>query len=194
MGTMKILLVLCSAVVSLAEVVNLTDSNFEHLTQAATGGTTGDWFVKFYAPWCGHCKALAPIWDEASESEDKPEGLNYAHIDCDGDGRMTCSRFDVKGFPTLLYLSKGKLYDFEGARSLEGISKYVEGELFKESEGKDVPPPPTFVEVLQGYLYQIPHWDSILIVLAVIAAIFVYKTQFAEDKKKKKKKKMKKNF
>jgi hypothetical protein len=28
----------------------LDDSNFEHLTQASTGATTGDWFVKFYAP------------------------------------------------------------------------------------------------------------------------------------------------
>ena len=44
---------------------------------------------------------------QASEDEDKPEGLNYAHIDCDGDGRMTCKRFEVQGFPTLKYLSKG---------------------------------------------------------------------------------------
>ena len=34
-----------------AEVVILTASNFEHDTQAASGATTGDWFVKFYAPW-----------------------------------------------------------------------------------------------------------------------------------------------
>jgi hypothetical protein len=34
-----------------SEVVTLTDESFEHLTQAATGATTGDWFVKFYAPW-----------------------------------------------------------------------------------------------------------------------------------------------
>lgn len=40
-----------AAVVLGSEVVILDDSNFEHLTQAATGATTGDWFVKFYAPW-----------------------------------------------------------------------------------------------------------------------------------------------
>ena len=49
-----------SAAVS-AEVTVLDDKNFEHLTQAGTGATTGDWFIKFYAPWCGHCKRLAPV-------------------------------------------------------------------------------------------------------------------------------------
>ena len=34
------------------EVVKLTDATFEELTQAATGATTGDWVVMFYAPWC----------------------------------------------------------------------------------------------------------------------------------------------
>lgn len=36
---------------SLSEVIILDSGNFEHLTQAATGSTTGDWLVKFYAPW-----------------------------------------------------------------------------------------------------------------------------------------------
>ena len=40
-----IFVLLCSAV------VELTSSTFEHLTQATTGHTTGDWLVKFYAPW-----------------------------------------------------------------------------------------------------------------------------------------------
>lgn len=50
--THQLLAAVAAVVVSGAsEVVTLDDSNFEHLTQAATGATTGDWFVKFYAPW-----------------------------------------------------------------------------------------------------------------------------------------------
>lgn len=46
------LLAAAAAVRAASEVVELNDQNFEHLTQAATGATTGDWFVAFKAPWC----------------------------------------------------------------------------------------------------------------------------------------------
>jgi hypothetical protein len=47
-----VFLFLCvSLVFCEGEVVDLNLSNFEHLTQASTGATTGDWLVKFYAPW-----------------------------------------------------------------------------------------------------------------------------------------------
>ena len=53
------LLLLVAAAAS-AKVHVLTEGNFEHDTQATTGATTGPWFVKFHAPWCG-CKALLPV-------------------------------------------------------------------------------------------------------------------------------------
>ena len=49
-----------------SHVVDLTSDSFEHLTQAATGATTGDWLVEFYAPWCGHCKHLAPVYEDVA--------------------------------------------------------------------------------------------------------------------------------
>ena len=50
-----------------SNVIVLTTETFEHQTQAATGATTGDWLVEFYAPWCGHCKKLLPIFEETAD-------------------------------------------------------------------------------------------------------------------------------
>ena len=55
--------------------VNLTTDNYA--SSIASGGT---WFVKYYAPWCGHCKKLAPTWEELSGAV--PEGVHVAHVDC----------------------------------------------------------------------------------------------------------------
>lgn len=72
----KALCVLLLAAVARAEgdvVVVLDDENFESTTQAATGQTTGKWFVEFYAPWCGHCKSLAGPWAElATKMKEQP--------------------------------------------------------------------------------------------------------------------------
>lgn len=61
------------------------------------------WFIKFYAPWCGHCKRLAPVWDELHDLH--VDELNVAKVDCTSDfGRLLCTDFEIRGYPTLYYL------------------------------------------------------------------------------------------
>merc|ERR1712216_618227 len=48
-------------------VISLSDADFEHQTQAVTGSTTGDWFIKFCLPGSDDCKLLAPVYAELGE-------------------------------------------------------------------------------------------------------------------------------
>jgi protein disulfide-isomerase-like protein len=52
----------------------------------------GPWFIKFFAPWCGHCKAMNKTWDEFAE---KMKGkVNVAKIDCDKpENKKLCGDF-----------------------------------------------------------------------------------------------------
>merc|ERR1711988_1976463 len=78
------------------DLIVLTDSNFEHDTQASTGMTTGPWFVKFFAPWCGHCKSMAPAWEEVA-TQLKGQ-VNVAEVDCTLHHDLR-ERFEIKSFP-----------------------------------------------------------------------------------------------
>mmetsp|Transcript_7357 Transcript_7357/g.10514 ORF Transcript_7357/g.10514 Transcript_7357/m.10514 type:complete len:210 (-) Transcript_7357:761-1390(-) len=134
---------------ALCEVIDLTDDTFEHLTQASTGQTTGKWFIEFYAPWCGHCKKLTPVWEELESTiatEHSDEGIVIAKVD-GPENRDVMKRFEITGFPTLKYIAGGKVYEYSGARSLDAMKEFVLGGYHSE-EGKPVPPPPSFLDEL----------------------------------------------
>jgi len=82
--------------------------------------------VEFYAPWCGHCKSLAPEWEKAA-TELKGK-VAIAKVDCT-EHQALCQQYDVQGFPTLKIFRSGEAYPLEVARKSEAIVSYLTKEL-----------------------------------------------------------------
>ncbi|KAH0472856.1 MAG: uncharacterized protein KVP18_001906 [Porospora cf. gigantea A] len=119
----------------------LTDDDFEHLTQAATGSTTGPWFVMFYAPWCGHCRMMSTEWEKLASMA---ENFSVARVDATANMDLA-RRFEIRGFPTVMFINKGKLYKYAGRRTAEAMMSFaITGH--QSVEGVSVPRPKTFVD------------------------------------------------
>eukprot|EP01063_Lacrimia_lanifica_P029139 TRINITY_DN4396_c0_g2_i4.p1 TRINITY_DN4396_c0_g2~~TRINITY_DN4396_c0_g2_i4.p1 ORF type:complete len:233 (+),score=68.50 TRINITY_DN4396_c0_g2_i4:59-757(+) len=134
------------------DVFELTDATFEGRTQAATGATTGHWFVMFHAPWCGWCKKLKP--DFEAMARDLEGEVVFGKVDCTAN-YLTCSRFEVKGFPTLYMLVQGKSYKYQGPRTQEALTAFATGG-FRDSEGSVIDPEPNIVvQYLRMFLVEV---------------------------------------
>ncbi|KAK9945823.1 hypothetical protein M0R45_011319 [Rubus argutus] len=85
--------------------------------------------VEFYAPWCGHCKKLAPEYEKAASilsSNDPPVIL--AKVDANEEANKgIASEYDVKGFPTIKILRNGgkSIQEYKGPREADGIVAYL---------------------------------------------------------------------
>lgn len=64
-----------------------------------------DTLIEFYAPWCGHCKKLAPVYDELGEAL-KNENVDIVKMDATSND--VPSPYDVRGFPTLYWSPRNK--------------------------------------------------------------------------------------
>ncbi|KAI0090087.1 protein disulfide isomerase [Irpex rosettiformis] len=141
---------LATASIALASnVLELTPDNWsEHIGQGKPA------LVEFFAPWCGHCKNLAPKYEELADAfSHAKDKVVIAKVDADGAGKPLGQKYEVKGYPTLKWFNgAGEEQDkYEGKREVEDLAKFV-----TESSGvksKIKPPPAPAFKVLDTHTF-----------------------------------------
>jgi len=127
--------------VSADDVVVLSEDNFDKEV-----GQDRAALVEFYAPWCGHCKKLAPEYEKLGASFKKAKSVLIGKVDCD-EHKSVCSKYGVSGYPTIQWFPKGSLEPkkYEGPRTAEALAEFVNKE---EGTNVKIAAVPTNVVVL----------------------------------------------
>ena len=93
--------------------------------QSTVIDSDNDVFIEFYAPWCGHCKKLLPIWEELANEFKEVQGLTIGKFDATAN---EVDGLEIRGYPTLKFYPKGKKstpIDYDGGRELEDFKKWI---------------------------------------------------------------------
>ncbi|KAJ8599843.1 hypothetical protein CTAYLR_005621 [Chrysophaeum taylorii] len=115
-----------------AAALELTPDSWE---EAVEGKTV---FIKFFAPWCGHCKKMKPAWDSLMKEYDGHPTKLIADVDCIKEGKKLCDEHGVKGFPTIKYGDPADLQSYEGGRDEKALKKFAEEKLVPMCSPKNI--------------------------------------------------------
>ncbi|KAF8841228.1 protein disulfide isomerase [Paxillus ammoniavirescens] len=127
---------------SASNVLELVPDNFD----AAIGqGKPG--LVEFFAPWCGHCKNLAPVYEQLADAfSHAKDKVVVAKVDADGAGRPLGQKYGVTGYPTLKWFdAEGNAEAYEGGRDFDALASFISTKSGIKSNIKPPPPPATVI-------------------------------------------------
>ena len=136
--------------ISASAVIDLIPSNFDDVVLKSGKPA----LVEFFAPWCGHCKTLAPVYEElATNFESLKDKITIAKVDADAEKSLG-QRFGVQGFPTIKYFD-GKSdapEDYKSGRDLESLTKFLQEKTGAKPKAKKAAP--SAVEMLNDKTFK----------------------------------------
>ncbi|KAF5516927.1 Protein disulfide-isomerase [Colletotrichum siamense] len=112
-------LLAAAAAVSASDVTQLKKDDFNDFIK-----TNDLVLAEFFAPWCGHCKALAPEYEEAATSL-KEKNIKLVKVDCTEEADL-CQEYGVEGYPTLkVFRGPESISPYSGQRKAAAITSYM---------------------------------------------------------------------
>ncbi|XP_037959684.1 protein disulfide-isomerase A6 homolog [Teleopsis dalmanni] len=143
------------------DVIELTEDNFDKLVLQSDDV----WLVEFFAPWCGHCKNLAPEWAKAAKELKGKVKLGALDATVH---QSKAAEYGVRGYPTIKFFPGGKksksdAQDYEGGRSANDIVAFA--------LDKHMAPPPEIVEIVNEASFNTACEDKSLCVISVLPNI-----------------------
>ncbi|KAI9887834.1 MAG: hypothetical protein M1823_000356 [Watsoniomyces obsoletus] len=131
-------------------VLDLLPSNFDDIVLKSGKPA----LVEFFAPWCGHCKTLAPIYEELAQNfEHAGDKISIAKVDAD-EHRSLGKRFGVQGFPTLKWFDgkSDQPEEYNSGRDIDSLMKFITDKTGLKAKTKAQEP--SLVEMLNDTTFK----------------------------------------
>lgn len=121
---------------SFQAVIELTDENFDKLVLKSDDV----WLVEFFAPWCGHCKNLAPHWEKAAKELKGKVKLGALDATVH---QAKAAQYGIQGYPSIKFFAGGKkdkssATDYDGGRTAADIVAWAQDKYVENVEAPEV--------------------------------------------------------